>query len=109
MLKRHIIFSWDMVKMLTTMDSIINGEGEKVALINWFGKDKWRELVEECEGDEREAMGYVKIAFQGAIDRSYKTLCWIQEETKDNEIVQERLRAAGFPRGLKNEGFTLSY
>lgn len=108
MSKHQFILSWDMVKMLTTMDSIINGDGERSALINWFGTDEWNELVKECEGDENEAMRYVKIAFQAAIDRSYKTICWIQEETKDNEIVQERLKAAGFPNGLKNEGFMLS-
>ena len=87
------ILKWDVKRMFNALKALINGEED--ALIEWFGKDNWEELLKVSDGDKESAMEWVREVSTLKVNNTYKLLVRIKELTKDNEEVQRALKAIG--------------
>ena len=88
-----VILSWNVEKLLNTFNAMIDEKDN--ALIEYFGRDNWNELVNEANGDTEAAMEWVRFICHSKVEETYQLLQTIYNETKDIPIVQKRLEAIG--------------
>ena len=88
-----LTLSWNIKKTFETLNDLI--DGKENALIDYFGEDNWNELLIASEGNENDAMDWVKRNLKGELHGLYILLKEIKNDTKDNELVQRKLKAIG--------------
>lgn len=87
-----IILSCNVKKMFKALKDII--EGKENALIEYFGMDHYKELLQDNGNNLKGATEWIKRILIHKIDYTEELLEYIANETKNNENVQKRLKAA---------------
>lgn len=88
-----VIISADVIRLFKTLEEII--DGKENSIINWFGIENYNKLITEAGGDIDTANEWIKLTLKDAIQNTNYLLHCIADETKDNDVVQKRLKAAG--------------
>lgn len=97
----NIVLAWNAKKALDAFSNIIDKieDGNEI-LINWFGKDYFKKLLDYNGNDVQGANEWVRESLKCDISNIRSLLQQISNETKDNELVQRRLKAIGYtPEG----------
>lgn len=88
-----VIISGDVIRLFKTLEEII--DGKENSIINWFGIENYNKLITEAGGDIDTANEWIKLTLKDAIQNASYLLHCIADETKYNDVVQKRLKAAG--------------
>lgn len=86
-----IILAWDIKKMFEALEDII--DNKENVLINYYGLEQYNELLQINGGNVEEAKEWIKHVLKNKIKSTKQLLEHISNETKDNNIVQKRLKA----------------
>lgn len=86
-----IILAWDIKKMFEALEDII--DNKENVLINYYGLEQYNELLQINGGNVEEAKEWIKHVLKSKIKSTEQLLEHISNETKDNNIVQKRLKA----------------
>lgn len=86
-----IILAWDIKKMFEALEDII--DNKENVLINYYGLEQYNELLQINGGNVEEAKEWIKHILKSKIKSTEQLLEHISNETKDNNIVQKRLKA----------------
>ena len=92
-----IIFTWELKKKLNTFSKLVDSleDGNEV-VINWYGKDSFKKLLKDNGNDVQWANEWARDGLKCDILHLNYLLQQIANETKDNELVQRRLKAVGY-------------
>lgn len=92
-----IIFTWNLKGKLDALSKLADNleDGNKV-VINWFGKDYFTKLLKDNGNDVQGANEWARDGLKCDILHLDLLLQQIANETKDNELVQRRLKAVGY-------------
>lgn len=97
------ILSWNVKKVFNALYTMIENEQNNNILIEWFGKENWTKLLNSTNGNTNEAMDWVKSSLKSTTKATLQLFLTIFIETKDNELVQKRLNAAGINESTTTE------
>ena len=93
-----IVLTWDLKNDIESVKKLVSHNKEEV-LKDWYGRDNYNNLVQRHS--ENGAKNWVEDSFIDSIDNLIDLLQTITNETKDNPLVQRRLKAVGFtPRSI---------
>lgn len=90
-----IVLTWNLHRTFDYVEKLIKGDRINT-LIEYYGKDNYKRLLLDSNGDTESVLAWIEDCFIGNIHNLRMLLQILTDETTDNELVQRRLKAVGF-------------